>query len=342
MKKFLIVLAVALVAALALGLVACNVGGDDFENNYTPGGNTGIGGNTGGNVSDNPSDGADNDKFDSLDTTEEIYGFSAASAGMIISAMSDGGAAVAAAVAAAEPSVADTPAGGTTDAVTAELDGYMALVESLLSDGGFTVTEEQSDRAEYAVKNVISYRDMHGNTLSYVMYYNETLMPDYDRDDDPFEVEEEYAIAGIMIVDGAEYPIRGERSSESEPGETENETEFYVTLSDTRYMLVEQSVEQEGGEYEREYEYSVYEGRTLVERSSFEYETEYNETEIKMTSYANGQSQVFYFEKETVRGEEVIRIRVGSAQSSEGYYVHIVTDAETGATHYEYEQIVRR
>lgn len=327
MKKILIILAMALVAALALGLVACNAGGDNTG---------GSGGNISGNI---PGTGGEtnDDIFDTLDTAKEIYGFSAASAGMLISAMNNGSAAVAA----AETDTNGTPA---VDAVTAELDRYMALVESLLSDGGFTVTEEASDRAEYEVKSVITYRDMQGNTLGYVMYYNQRLIPDYDDDDDdePFEVEEEYAIEGIMIIDGVEYPVRGERSNESEPGESESETEFFVTLSDTRYMLVEQSVEEEQGETEREYEYSVYEGRTRVEYSSFEYENERDETEIKMTSFANGQSQIFYFEKENVRGEEVIRIRVGSAQSSEGYYVHIVTDAETGETRYEYEQIARR
>ena len=60
-----------------------------------------------------------------------------------------------------------------------------------------------------------------------------------------------------------------------------------------------------------------------------------------MTSYSGGVSEIFFFEKETVRGEEVIRIRVGSAQASDGYYVHILTDAETGETYYSYEKINR-
>ena len=152
---------------------------------------------------------------------------------MLISAMNGDAAATAAAESTdipADPGTGETPAdpgAGTeipsepvVDNVTAELDGYMALVESLLSDGGFNVTN--------------------------------------DRD----EIEEEYYIEGIMIVDGAEYPIRGERSSESEPGESEEETEFIVTLSSTRRMVVEQSVETEDGEHEREYNYVIYEPRS--------------------------------------------------------------------------------
>lgn len=342
MKKLVTLLIIAaLAAALCVSLVACN-------NNDSKGS---FGGNGG---------------FGNMDTAEEIYGFSAASAGMLISAMNEDGAA---AVAAAEtsdgtgdapadpalpsdPSAGEAPsdpsAGGETpsdpvaDDVTAELDGYMALVESLLSDGGFNVTTGASDIDGYQVKSVVSYRDMHGNTLGYTMYYNEVLIPDDDDDDDDDrdEVEEEYRIEGIMIIDGEEYRILGERSYESEPGESENETEFTVYLSQTRRMVVEQSVENEDGEHEREFNYIIYEGRNVIERSTFEYESERGETEIEMRHYKDGVNTVFLFDRETVRGEEVIRIRVGNAQSSEGYIVHINENAD-GSTYYTYEKLQR-
>ena len=222
MKKIVTLLIIAaLAAALCISLVAC----DDSGSDKRPGGGGSF--NPGGNGS-----------FGELDTSEEIYGFSAASAGMLISAMNDGSAASlatsAADATAPDATAPDTdPDAGVTepdtgvtepvtpvvDPVTEELDGYMALVESLLSDGGFTVTTEASDRADYDVKSVITYRDMHGNTLGYTMYYNETLIPDFDDDDDDddwedrFEQEEEYAIEGIMIIDGIEYRIHGERST---------------------------------------------------------------------------------------------------------------------------------
>lgn len=317
MKKLIIILTISLVAAaLAIGLVACN-GTDD-------------GGVKGGSV---------NGGFQDMDTAEEIYGFSAASAGMLISAMNDGGAAAAMAQSAASDVPEGTPA---TDPVTEQLDGYMALVESLLSDGGFTVTTGESDDPDYKVKSVITYRDMQGGTHSYTMYYNEELRPDYDDDDDPYEVEEEYSIRGIMIIDGKPYEIYGERSFESEPGEREDETEFIVYLSDTRRMVVEQSVEAEDGEYEKEFSYLIYEGQRVIERSTFEYEEERGELEIEMTFVdQTGASSVFFFDREQLRnGEEVIRIRVGSMQSSEGYYVRI-TDNGDGTHSYTYEAMRR-
>ena len=340
MKKIITILIIAaLAAALAISLVACNTGDDGGytrpDGSFNPGG-------TGG--------------FGELDTPEEIYGFSAASAGMLISAMNGDAAATAAAESTdipADPGTGETPADPGTgteipsepvvDSVTAELDGYMALVESLLSDGGFNVTTEASDREGYQVKSVVTYRDMHGNAIGYTMYYNEVLIPDDDDDDDDDrdEIEEEYYIEGIMIVDGAEYPIRGERSSESEPGESEEETEFIVTLSSTRRMVVEQSVETEDGEHEREYNYVIYEGRKVIERSTFEYEVEYGETEIEMTHYKDGVNTVFFFDKEMRHGKEVIRIRVGSTASpTASYIVNLVENAD-GTTSYTYERIGR-
>ena len=337
MKKIITILIIAaLAAALAISLVACNTGDDGGytrpDGSFNPGG-------TGG--------------FGELDTPEEIYGFSAASAGMLISAMDTGAASTAAESTdiPADPGTGETPADPGTgteipsepvvDSVTAELDGYMALVESLLSDGGFNVTTEASDREGYQVKSVVTYRDMHGNAIGYTMYYNEVLIPDDDDDDDWDEIEEEYYIEGIMIVDGAEYPIRGERSSESEPGESEEETEFIVTLSSTRRMVVEQSVETEDGEHEREYNYVIYEGRNVIERSTFEYEVEYGETEIEMTHYKDGVNTVFFFDKEMRHGKEVIRIRVGSTASpTASYIVNLVENAD-GTTSYTYERIGR-
>ena len=181
MKKIITILIIAaLAAALAISLVACNTGDDGGytrpDGSFNPGGNGGFG---------------------ELDTPEEIYGFSAASAGMLISAMNGDAAATAAAESTdipADPGTGETPADPGTgteipsepvvDNVTAELDGYMALVESLLSDGGFNVTTEASDREGYQVKSVVTYRDMHGNAIGYTMYYNEVLIPDYDDDDD--------------------------------------------------------------------------------------------------------------------------------------------------------------
>lgn len=374
MKKVFTAMALSLAITLSFGLAACN-------NQPSKGGSANGG----------------NGKFNELNTTESVYGFSAASAGMIISSMNEAGTtAQTVQIAQASQSVGltsvshasaprvsatnlcsvahvcavpvnssaddaenapveETPDTSETPDVsvpetpetpekpgeqpsvspeTAELDRYMALVESLLSDGGFDFSSQTSDREEYAEKTVISYKDMSGDAHDYVMYFNQTLTKS-ETDESDGETEENYSIKGVMVIDGADYEIRGERKNESEEGESETETEFVVILGENRYIRVEQSVETEDGESEQEYCYSVYENGKLVERSEFSYETEENETELKMTSFKDGKTQVLYFEREIEKGEEVIEIHVGDGKHGKGYIVHIEKD-ENGDNRYSF------
>ena len=338
MKKALTVLGLAGALALSLGLAAC--------------GNNGTG--TGG------------DKFEDLTTAESVYGFSAASAGMLISAMEGGEAQSFAASyrggyeggfgegnfgegnfgsgegAGTEQGAGDTQQGA-GQADFSELDGYMALIESLLSDGGFGVREGASERAGYEYTMVVTWRDLAGEKLEYTMHYNR-LFTRTDRDDDwddfwEDEYEEEYALEGVLVVDGQDYPVRGTRSVEEEGNESESETELRVDLGG-RTMLVEQESESEGREQEQEYVYSVYEGRRLVERSAFSYEQEEGETEIKMLTVKDGVTQAFYFERERVRGQERVLLRVGSGRDAKTYIVQAHTGAN-GQTSYTYESLER-
>ena len=332
MKKFFTALALALALALTLGISACadKRGG-------------GL-----GNFAD-PADAG------------SVYAFSAASAGMIIDAAAPEGEQVPEQGQDTEtqqpeqgqpeqiPEGEQVPEQGQPEQIPAagefsELDRYMALVGSLLENGGFSMKESASQREGYETEMRVSFTDIEGQTRQYVMYYNSFALPSDDDDDDDWddwfdeETEEEFAIEGILVVDGSEYAVRGERGSESDRESFESETEFTVDLGGGRRMVVEQEAEEdyEDGEYEQEYSYSVYEGRTLVERSAFSYESEEGETELKMLSYKDGATQTFYFESETVRGRERILLRVGAGREAKTY---LVTASEGG---YIYEPFARR
>lgn len=314
MKKALTILALSLALVLAVGLVACNA----------PTG--------GGNV---------NGKFDALNTTESVYGFSAASAGMVISSMN--GAQTACEVATAaddddDDEVDNAPANGAEDVVidTAQLDQYMALVESLLSDGNFDIKSQTSDRDGFEEKMIVSYKDLSGNTLNYIMYYNQVLT-DSETDDEDGEVEEKFSIDGVMVIDEKDYVVHGERKIETEQGESENETEFVVTLDNNRTLRVKQSLEIEDDETEQKYSYSLYDGETLVERSTFSYESEQGETELKMSTFKDGKTQVVYFEKELKGDKEVIEIHIGKGKAGKGYIVNVNVD-ENGNKSYTYTE----
>ena len=340
MKKFMtIMLIVLVVAAVACGLVACNIGDGDATNNIggIGGGGIGGGGIGGGGIgigSDSVTDGGHDGIFNDIVSVEEVYGYSAASAGMLISSMGSG----------------EAVAQADSATLQAELNRYMELVESLVADGGFQVVTENSDREGYAKKMTVTCTDSLGANRSYVIYFNERLIPDDDDDDDddPFEVEEEYRIDGVMTIDGADYAIYGERSYESEPGEEENEIEFRVTLSETRWMYIEQSSESEVGENEKEYSYAIYErpaagyGRgALIEKFCFEFETEQDETELKLVEYrADGSVNTSFAFKSDVdrQGNEFIRLRVGNGGAAEFYSVTVTLD-EAGNKVYNYNPI---
>ena len=283
-----------------------------------------------------------------ISASEEVYGFSAATAGMIIS-----GAGASAGTMSATAMTAGTMSASTTTAVTkaattmsagkslgalaqgytnsgrdqiddeqtiATINGYMNLVESLISGQNFTVAAYENTTGEYLYKYMMttSYTDVlgvthDGGTIHYNRTHEET---EYDDG----ETETEYRIEGIMVLDGVEYPIHGESKSESDGGESEEEYELYVEMGKSSYILVEQSLENEDGESEIEYSYTVYENGKRVSRTTFEYEQEGNETELLMTTDEGNGQQIFAFERE---GNEIV-IRIGGVNGQEAYIVRII------------------
>lgn len=284
------------------------------------------------------------DKISQINTIEEAYGFSAATAGMVISGMN--GSAALTAAAGARTASSKNVAQVTDEATIATLNEYMMLVESLLSDGEFEIVSGANDNAEYAqfeYKMTAAYYDLNGNKLQYTTYYNQTLEGSYtERDDDWWEEDEitdVYAVEGVMLVDGAAYPMEGRFVNETEGRESESTQRLKVTLDSAanNYLLVTQESENENDEIETEYAYAIYSGGRMTERTTFEYENERDETEIKMTvaDRVNNTSDVFEFEKETERGQEIIKITVGGNGAAREYIVRVETDAD-GNSQYVY------
>lgn len=285
----------------------------------------------GGNSSTNPNN-PGNIGFGELSSAEEVYGFSAATAGMVISGMDDAVAAAANAVTRAKTAVATgkseksankTDGGQIDDEQTiATLNGYMELVEGLISGNNFTVEggknpQEKYSQYEYVMS--VSYTDMlRQQRDSGTIYYNRTH-ESTERDDD--ESETTYSLEGVMVLGGEEYRLSGTHVSESEEGDSENEYEMFVYLDDG-YILVEQSVESEEGENEIEYSYTLFSGGKQISRTTFEYEQENGgETELIMTVKESGkQPEIFAFENED--GE--ITIRLGGAAGDVVYNVKII------------------
>ncbi len=104
-----------------------------------------------------------------------------------------------------------------------------------------------------------------------------------DEDDEEFDIEEqdlEYTISGL-IVDGInEYEFEGER--EIENNESSLEYTIYKDRETNDYIKIEQEVETDATEVEKEYTYSLYEDGNKVSEQSMEYENENNEEVVQI------------------------------------------------------------
>ena len=311
MKKTTLTILLALVLALgAVGLAGCDL--DGISGKVSPG---------------------------EFETDEQVFGFSAASAATVISAMNGGSA--------SEAALALAPTGEVTDEeVLAELNDYMFLVESILADGAFGFEIVDSDLEGYAHKMTVSYKDITGATVDYEMYYNEEVIgSETEWDDGEEETETVNRIEGVLRVDGVDYPMSGFSEVSTEGDESEREHELRVDMGDGKSLVVEQEIENERDEQEQEYVYSVYDGRRLVEQSVFSFEQERDETEIELEQRVRGEdgsmtTTLFSFEKEIEHGKEVIRIDIrGNGGNVRGSYIVSVETAEDSTSGYVYTKV---
>ena len=216
---------------------------------------------------------------------------------------------------------------------------YFTALDSFLGDDIIsTATEKNTDsRYPYDMKMTITGKDLNGNTISYLMYYTETLLQD-DFDDD----EREYKLVGVMTIDGADYYLEGERSEENEKDESETELKIraYADKEDkTSYIQMEQEYSVENGETETEYVYSIYVGGELLEQTAVEFETEDKdgkvETEYEL-EFRKGTSKGKYIvEREVVENKAEIKVKYAIDGKSGEFRIREITD-KNGNKQYEY------
>ena len=208
-------------------------------------------------------------KFLQIKNTDDFYAYGAASVGSILSSRDAGNAAAAAgdtAVLRGAPALrrASIPAAQTGALLAAAaradrslteqqaqiadtVNGYMLLVEELLSDGAIEheTTAAEGEFAAYTYHTAVYHTDLLGNRIRSDLYYDMTMLGSHTDED---EKEEYYAIDGVLVPEnGVAYPMTGRREAESEEDESESETQFTAYLNEERtaYIRMEQESEQE-------------------------------------------------------------------------------------------------
>ena len=215
------------------------------------------------------------------------------------------------------------------------INKYMALVESLLSDGAIT-GEGIAGEMGYTYGMTVSYTDLLGDSVSYVMYYDKIFLKGETEDD---ETEESYSLSGILVIEDTVYPVEGSYETEFSEDETENAL-YFKAFTDTEknsYIEVEQETETEEddgeSETEKEYVYSVYSKNKLIEKTEIKYETEDDELELKMTVSKDGKKEELIFNDETEDGERILFVRGNIDGEDVRFRIYI----RQGEYHYVFE-----
>lgn len=218
---------------------------------------------------------------------------------------------------------------------------YFTALDSFLGeDVVSTSTQKNTDTAyPFDFKMTINGKDFDGDTVTYTMYYTETL---YKSETDEDEIENEYRLVGVMVIDGEDYVLEGERSEESEKDETETELKIraYADVNDrSSYVEMEQEYSEEEGERETEYVYSVYSGGRLVEQTAVEFETETKknktQTEYELEFVSGSGKGKYEIEREVKDGVTKMKVKYNIDGKTGVFHIREITDAN-GEKHYEY------
>lgn len=213
----------------------------------------------------------------------------------------------------------------TENPVVDNIEPYLELIEQLLgSTNGLNVTVETSDLEAYETMMVFETSTLNGGTQSYVIYYNMTLE---EEDDD----ESEFILEGIMLLNGIEYVLYGERELEDD----EEKIEFIAKLDEFNYVESEYKVEDD----EDKFEITVVSNGVLISETQIKIESEDNETKIELEFLDADNYGSYEFKFETEDGENILKIEFDSmidgVESKGEMRVLVTIDELTGETYYQ-------
>ena len=226
---------------------------------------------------------------------------------------------------------------------TERFNEYFTALDSFLgNDVVSTITEANTDsNYEYETKMTINGKDFNGETVTYTMYYTETL-DKVDSNDEEEEIESKYRLIGVMVIDNVDYYLEGERSEETEKDESETELKIraYADIADkSSYIQMEQEYSIEDGETETEYVYSIYANGELLEQTAVEFETKNKnkkvETEYDLEFRSGTSKGKYVLEREVQDNKTSIKVKYNIDGKTGVFHIREITD-ESGNKKYEY------
>ena len=267
-------------------------------------------------------------KFAQVTNAETFFAYSAASVGNLLSSPYT---ATNCSVMATSMSVGTrvlTKESDLNSAQTEIIDRYMPLVINLLSTSNIESNIAEGDINYKFVMN-IHYTNLNGEVVIFKMLFNKLLLGEENEED---EVEQNYAIDGILLKGNEKYHVEGLHKVEKENGESESEMFFKAFLNSekTSFIEVQQNfeIENEDGEneIEQKFIYSLYNNGKVVEKNTIKYESEDNELSLRMHIITERGTNILLCNYERIKNKNVLHVVGNIGDESINYYIYFHED----------------
>lgn len=268
-------------------------------------------------------------KFAQVTNAETFFAYSAASVGDLLSSpYTATNCSVMANAMSCGTYVAHTKESDLDSAQTEIIDKYMSLVVNLFGSSKIESNVAKGD-INYQFAMNIHYTNLNGEVVFFKMLFNKLLLSEEKEED---EVEQNYAIDGILLKGNEKYLVEGLHKVETEKGESESEMYFKAFLNSekTSYIEVQQNFEIENdaqeNEIEQEFIYSLYNNGKVVEKNTIKYEAEDDELSLKMHIITENETNNLLFNYERIENKNALHVVGNIGDKSINYYIYFQKD----------------
>ncbi len=268
-------------------------------------------------------------KFAQVTNAETFFAYSAASVGDLLSSpYTATNCSVMANAMSCGTYVAHTKESDLDSAQTEIIDKYMSLVVNLFGSSKIESNVAKGD-INYQFAMNIHYTNLNGEVVFFKMLFNKLLLSEEKEED---EVEQNYAIDGILLKGNEKYLVEGLHKVETEKGESESEMYFKAFLNSEKnsYIEVQQNFEIENdtqeNEIEQEFIYSLYNNGKVVEKNTIKYEAEDDELSLKMHIITENETNNLLFNYERIENKNALHVLGNIGDKSINYYIYFQKD----------------
>jgi hypothetical protein len=193
----------------------------------------------------------------------------------------------------------------------------LQVVENMMSQGVVKSEEITSDRPEYETMYTLTASNLDGTKDVYTFYYNERLI---EEEFDDGELEQEFRLEGLVVLDGMEYQMFGQKETEND----EMEMSFKVLKDERNYVEIEQEMEND----EQEFAYTLYENGRKTYETELEYEIDArkNKIEFEFSEKSDKDRKTYSYEYVTRKGKQYIYVKIKENGTTTAAVIEVVVD----------------